>query len=70
MDEETGFTIDSKPSREMGYKENFQNAITFELSLSQIYYTRQVYSILDFVADIGGFVSAVGSLCGLIILFL
>ena len=36
------------------------NAITFELSRTQIEYTRRVYSTLDFLGDIGGLFGALG----------
>ena len=36
------------------------NSITFELSRTQIEYTRRVYSTLDFLGDIGGLFGALG----------
>ena len=47
----------------MPYDNQFQNAITFEVSLDQKKYYRTVYGTLDFVAEIGGLFSALGRLC-------
>ena len=38
----------------MPYDNSFQNAITFEMSLTNKIYWRRVYSTLDLGSDIGG----------------
>lgn len=67
LEDENGFYIQRKVGREMPYPNSFQNAITYELSQTQRHHFRQVYSLLDFLADIGGFLSAIGSLCLIIV---
>ena len=54
IDDETGFTSDTTSTRILPYKNQMQNAITYELSQTRVVYTRTVYSILDFFSDIGG----------------
>ena len=54
-----GFFISKTNSRTLPYKNRFQNSITFEMSLSQRYYYRVVYSALDFLSEIGGITSAI-----------
>ena len=56
--ENEGFYIQQHNSRILPYLNAFQNAITYELNLSQEAYYRRVYSILDFLRDIGGLFSA------------
>lgn len=63
IERESGFEIERSFSREMPYPNNFQNAITYELSITQRHNLRQVYSLFDFLADIGGFFSTIGALC-------
>ena len=58
-----GFSFKSNGARTMPYKNAFQNAITFELSLSELQYKRDVYSILDYFRDIGGLISALYPFC-------
>ena len=40
-----------------------QNSITYELSMSKMEFTRSVYGLLDFLADLGGLFAAMGPLC-------
>ena len=51
----------------MPYKNNYQNALTYELSLDKHFYYRSVYSSLDFLSELGGLFSAFGRFCLLII---
>ena len=44
-----------------------QNAITYELSLTQIGYERMVYNFLDVLRDVGGLYSSLGPLCILLV---
>ena len=62
-----GFDKFQAPSRVLTYRNDFWNSITYEMSLSQIVYTRTVYSFLDFLRDLGGLFSALGPFCGLIV---
>ena len=57
-----GFTVERSGRREMGYKNRYQNSITFEMSLKQIFYSRNVYNLLQVVTDLGGIVSAIRTL--------
>ena len=66
-DNEIGFETFQKPSRIMPYPNKFQNAITFEMSLSQIELLRKVYNFLDFLSDLGGLFSTLGPFCGIIV---
>ena len=48
--------------RFLPYKNDFHNAITYEMSdINQIYY-RDVYGILDWLRDIGGLYGAIGGI--------
>ena len=52
----------------MNYDNNFQNAVTLEMSLMKKVYFRSVYGTLDFAADLGGLSSAIRSIFSLILL--
>ena len=58
-EESEGFYLTRQPSRPLPYKNNWQNSITFELSMDRKDYTRKVYSILDFFSDVGGLFGAI-----------
>ena len=62
-DVEQCFSIHVYPPRELPFKNNFWNAVTFELQISQHYYTRSVYSFLDLLAQVGGLKSMLGTFC-------
>ena len=47
----------------MPYANRFQNAITFEISTEEKRFIRSTYSIIDFLAELGGVVSAVTPTC-------
>ena len=47
----------------MPYNNHFLNAVTFELSDARNYHERKVYGVLDLITEIGGFASAIFSLC-------
>ena len=51
------------------YTKDWQKMVTYEISLSEVVYTRTVYSGLDFLGDLGGLFSAVRALSlGLVIM--
>ena len=51
----------------MPYDNLFLNALTFEISMSQIEFKRTVYSFLDFLSDLGGLFGVVSPFCALIV---
>ena len=65
-----GFYLETKGLRALPYKNMFHNAITFELSLSEMQYRRHVYSILDFFGDIGGLYGALFPICQILVIIL
>ena len=67
-DEELGFETSQAPSRIMPYTNQFQNAITYEVSLSQIELKRRVYNFLDYLSDMGGLFGTLGPFCGMIVM--
>ena len=58
VDKREGYEVEREPSRELPYLNNFWNAITYEVSLTQIKYFRRVYTVFDFLADLGGLFGA------------
>ena len=62
-----GFDIEVTETRLMAYRNNFQNSITFELSLSRIDITRTVYGFMDFLSDLGGLFSTLGPFFGTLV---
>ena len=62
-----GTKVPNCVSRIMPYANRYQNAITLELSLSQIEMKRRVYNFLDFLSDLGGLFSTLGPFCGIIV---
>ena len=67
IDLQTGFDIEKRNTRNIPYKNLFQNSVTYEISLTRLHYTRIVYSFLDLMKDVGGLFSAIGPLFGLIV---
>ena len=71
MREEDGFEISADPTREMIYQDKvgkaFFNSVTYEMSLTRRLYYRQVYNLLDFLAELGGLLSIISRTCFLII---
>ena len=63
-----GFSINLSWTRSLAAKSRAQNAITYELSMSRTEFTRSVYGLLDFMADLGGLFAAIGPLCKIFIL--
>ena len=61
---EVVFRTEDMPLRIMPYKNKFKTAVTFELSHSQRIYYRRVYSILDWLRDIGGLYGALWAIFG------
>ena len=62
------FKLDEGPSRILPYKQPFQNAITYELSLSRNVFYRQVYGMLDWLRDLGGLFGALSGISLTIVL--
>ena len=62
-DYDKGFVLKKMPNREMSYKNNFQNAVTIELSLNQVVYYRRIYSFLELIADLGGLAGGLKIVC-------
>ena len=59
-DNDFGFYSEKSGFRILPYDNYMHNAITFELSRTRIDYTRTVYSVFDFLGDIGGLYGALG----------
>ena len=70
LDEKQGFDIDVTETRVLPYKNTFQNAITFEMSMNRTEYTRTVYNIIDFMGDMGGLFNSLALIFGTIIAML
>ena len=60
---EVGFFLDVYPSRVLPYLNNWQNALTIEMSLDLRVYHRKVYSWGDYVSDMGGLFGALSPIC-------
>ena len=62
--------MDVEISRVLPYENKFWNAITFEVSSAQYETTRTVYTIMDFLKDIGGLFTAIEKIFGAIVIIL
>ena len=51
----------------MNYKNKFQNAVTYEMSLDKKIYIREVYTLLDLMGDLGGLFGALTPLFAAIV---
>ena len=58
-----GYMIDREPNREMPYDNRFQNAVTFEMSLSRRYFYRRIYNLLDMMSEMGGLFEMLNIFC-------
>ena len=61
VDYEDGYRLVRSPGREMNYDNGYQNAVTFELSMHKRVFRRTVFSLLDYLAEVGGLVTAISS---------
>lgn len=52
------FTIDDLPARKMNYGKNWHKAISYEISLGQTLFQRNVHSIALLLSDLGGLAAA------------
>ena len=62
-----GFKNTRLPTRGIPYNNKYHNMVTYEVSTTHKRYFRSVYSILDFLSEMGGLFTAFGSLCFLVI---
>ena len=69
VEQDDGFFSEIEGYRILPYKNLFQNAITFEMSLTIMDYSRKVYNFFDFLGDIGGLFGAFVQICYFIIKF-
>lgn len=53
------FEIEPRPTRSLPYINNFQNSITYEISLHQFRFVRRVQTVLDLVAELGGLFTSI-----------
>ena len=60
---ETGVTIDKQLTRDMPYNNTFHNAVSFELNPNRVVYYRRVFSLLNWLAEIGGLIGVSKSVC-------
>jgi len=67
MEVKNSFSIKQESSRLLPYMNKFQNSITFEMSLDQKIYIREVITMLDLLGDLGGLFAAIRPLCFLIV---
>ena len=67
IETDEGFKNTRLPTRGIPYNNKYQNIVTYEVSTTHNRYFRSVYSILDFLSEMGGLFTAFGSFCFLII---
>ena len=67
QDIEDGFDLKVTETRLLPYINSFQNSITFEMSLQRNEVSRTVYSLMDFLGDLGGLFSALGPFFGTLV---
>ena len=65
---DTGFILEKLPQRFLPYDNLFQNAITYEISMTRDFYSRQVYTVITMVSDVGGLFGGIAPLCSIIVL--
>ena len=53
-DSDFGFDLETSSFRFLTYDNLMHTSLTFELSTTRIDYTRTIYSMFDFLGDIGG----------------
>ena len=63
VDRDKIFNFRTEPTRFLPYKNNFHNAVTYELSDTNHVYYRSVYTFLDFLRDIGGLYGTISIFC-------
>lgn len=68
QESDKGFSLREEARRFLPYVQPFQNAITFEVSLTRSLYQRTVYSAMDLLSDIGGLFGALKPICFTLVL--
>ena len=68
--DESSFNIEKSETRLLPYKNQFWNAITFEMSLTRHEFTRITYGLFDFLRDIGGLFSALRPISAVLVAIL
>ena len=66
-DVEKSFDIDPVQIRNIPYRNQFWNVITYEMSQTRVEYKRFVYSLIDFLGEIGGLFGAIMPLFTLLV---
>ena len=66
-EKENAYFVENGQNRLLPYKNNIQNAITFEISLTERSFIRTVYTFLDLLKDVGGLFGALAPLCTLLV---
>ena len=59
MEQEISFSYEPDHLRLIPYGKDWLRSVTYEISLSEMIYTRTVYSGLDFLRDMGGLFAAI-----------
>ena len=63
LEDLVGFYAQREAGRVIPYLNDWQTAITIEMSMNRHDYFRKVYNILDFISDVGGLYGAVSPIC-------
>lgn len=66
-EKENAYFVENSQNRLLPYNNNIQNAITFEISLTERSLIRTVYTFLDLLKDIGGLFGALAPLCTMLV---
>lgn len=65
-----GFHFEKQPNRVISNQSLIQTAITFEMSYTQKKYFRRVYTVFDFLADVGGLFGSIYPICQGLVIFM
>ena len=66
-DQEKAFFVEQDASRLLPYVNLMQNAVTYEMSLDQRVFIREVFTFLDLLGDLGGLLGALTPICVLFV---
>jgi len=62
-DQEQAFFVEQDASRLLPYDNLMMNAVTYEMSLDQRVFIREVFTFLDLLGDLGGLFGALTPIC-------
>ena len=67
LENDSLFKLETIPARQYNARDYVLMDMSFEMNLNQVVLSRQIYSSLDLISDIGGIQAILLSFCGIVL---